>query len=420
LLSSSNKHLLTLVSGTALAQAVTVLAAPILSRLYTPLEYGEFAVYMFVVSAVQVVACARYEMAIVLADDEAEAVNVWALSLCVTAAFAAASLLGAVVYYYGNTEVTKYPHLQGWLWAMPVFVALLGVYMACNQWLVRRKSYAQMSGTRLLQALGANGAQLALGRGGAGATGLVGGTIFGQLVYSAGLFWAFWRTMPQFWQLISWAQIRAAALKYQMLPRTTFFQSLLEMFQNNALSWLLPCFYSAIEGGFYFRTLIVFQAPVSLLGQSLAQVTYRETSDLYKNGAKMQPYIRATMRKSAILGLPIMLGLLTLGPWAFSTFFGEKWYEAGVYARILSVWMYVDFIRIPLAQVAIVIQKQKELLRLSIIGTLILLVSVSAGAVIWQNAHLSLGLLSGGMTVFTLGLLYWIDGVVAAIDEAKN
>jgi O-antigen/teichoic acid export membrane protein len=53
-------------AGTALGQGLVVVLAPLLTRLYTPTDFGVLAVYGSVVSLVAVVASLRYELAIAL------------------------------------------------------------------------------------------------------------------------------------------------------------------------------------------------------------------------------------------------------------------------------------------------------------------------------------------------------------------
>ena len=66
---------LKLVSGTALAQALSLLVAPILSRLYSPNAFGTAALFASLVSIVGVIVCFRYEQAIMLPKRDEEAAN---------------------------------------------------------------------------------------------------------------------------------------------------------------------------------------------------------------------------------------------------------------------------------------------------------------------------------------------------------
>ena len=65
-MSKIQKNIATLVTGTMIAQAIPIAISPILTRLYTPAEFGSFALYMSIVSILVVIATARYELAIVL------------------------------------------------------------------------------------------------------------------------------------------------------------------------------------------------------------------------------------------------------------------------------------------------------------------------------------------------------------------
>ena len=75
------RAILTLLAGGAAAQAVPLLLGPWLARLYTEAEYGLFTTFSAVVANLAVLACARYEFALPMARDEAEARDLLALCL---------------------------------------------------------------------------------------------------------------------------------------------------------------------------------------------------------------------------------------------------------------------------------------------------------------------------------------------------
>lgn len=65
-----------LVGGTTGAQLLAVLAAPLLTRLYTPEDFGLLAVYASLLGLIAVIASLRYELAIPLPTDDTEAAAV--------------------------------------------------------------------------------------------------------------------------------------------------------------------------------------------------------------------------------------------------------------------------------------------------------------------------------------------------------
>ena len=83
-------HVLTLITGNGVAQVINVVGTLLLARLFTPDAFGSFALFVTVVSFLSVLGGARYELAIMLPEEDAEAANVLILAvttLCGIAAF---------------------------------------------------------------------------------------------------------------------------------------------------------------------------------------------------------------------------------------------------------------------------------------------------------------------------------------------
>ena len=68
-------------SGSAGAQLLLVLAAPILTRLYTPEDFGLLAIYTSLLALAGVISSLRYELAIPLPKEDEEAANTAVLCL---------------------------------------------------------------------------------------------------------------------------------------------------------------------------------------------------------------------------------------------------------------------------------------------------------------------------------------------------
>jgi len=92
------RHVLTLVSGTVVAQAVVFIMTMVLARIFSTEDFGQFARYTSIVSIIVAVAALRYDMTIMLPKKEA-----WALAcarlgmVCITAVSLAASLVALLL-----------------------------------------------------------------------------------------------------------------------------------------------------------------------------------------------------------------------------------------------------------------------------------------------------------------------------------
>ena len=71
-------------TGTGLAQAIPIAISPILTRIYTPEEFGVFALYMAIASILTVLVTGRYEMAILLPKKDRDAMSLVALSIALS------------------------------------------------------------------------------------------------------------------------------------------------------------------------------------------------------------------------------------------------------------------------------------------------------------------------------------------------
>ena len=82
-----------LAGGTAAGQAITVLAAPLLTRLYSPEDFGLLAVYTSLLMTIGVIASLRYQLAIPLPKSDEEAAHVVVLSLFIVLGISLASFI---------------------------------------------------------------------------------------------------------------------------------------------------------------------------------------------------------------------------------------------------------------------------------------------------------------------------------------
>src|SRR5512133_2876465 len=88
---------LTLLAGGVVAQALPLLLGPWLTRLYAPEEFGRYAVFAAVAANLAVVACARYDYALPLAQGDIEARDLMALCLRVWLGVTGLSVVAAVL-----------------------------------------------------------------------------------------------------------------------------------------------------------------------------------------------------------------------------------------------------------------------------------------------------------------------------------
>ena len=99
---SSARNVLTLMSGTAIAQGLTLGFAPVLTRIYKPEDFGVLGLYISIVGILSVIICWRYELAIVLPRENKDAINILIMSVIINAGMCILALLGVV--FFADTQ----------------------------------------------------------------------------------------------------------------------------------------------------------------------------------------------------------------------------------------------------------------------------------------------------------------------------
>jgi len=285
---------LKLVTGTTIAQAIGILASPILTRLYGPEAFGLFAIFTSITSIIGVIACMRYELAIMLPERDEDAINI--LGLCMLMVVVITVFTTVIIFFGGGliTNLLQASGLKTYLWLVPPFVFISGIFLALNYWNSRTRQFGRLSVARITNSFGTTTVQLGAGLSGFTSGGsLIGAGLVGMLVSTGVLGLQIWRDDDvKFKKSVKWRGIIKVMKRYKKFPLIDSISALL-----NTISWQLPvillsAFFSPVIVGFYALGMRVLQLPMSFIGGALAQVFFSESI----RGEKEQPIIYACRR----------------------------------------------------------------------------------------------------------------------------
>lgn len=388
-----------LTSGIIAGQAIVVLASPILTRLYTPEEYGVLGVYAAILSIVTVVASLRYQLAIPLPRSDGSAANILALSLICIAGITACT--GLLVFLFGDFIIlwTNTPVLEPYLWLLPMGVALGGSYQAFNYWAVRKRAFSRIARTRFQQSGGMVATQISLGLAQMGSVGLILGQVLGQTAGLTSLVYGALREDRAALERIRSLRIRWAARRYRYFPIYSTWSALVDKAGSQLPLVLFAALFSPAVAGLYFLAHRVLKIPVSLLGQAIGQVFYSSAAEAQRE--KRLDIISSRIFSGLVrIGLGPMVLVAINAPELFAFLFGAEWREAGVYVQWMTPWLVMVFVASPLSNLVSVMERQAQ----GLIFQLSLFVLRSTAIVI--GAHLGGALLAIALYSIT-GFLVW-------------
>ncbi|MFZ4399438.1 MAG: lipopolysaccharide biosynthesis protein [Bacteroidales bacterium] len=399
----------TLISGTALAQFISIASSLILSRLYTPGDFGVFTLFISISSVISLLISGRYELAINLPESDKEGINVLGLTLKLNLIISLSLIILSVfLYFIFDYFFVENLLLKKWLLFIPFISSFLNLSNIFQNWFIRKKHFSLISYSKVINSVVNNGTAILLGILAFGAWGIFLGNLFGLTALILFLGILFYRNYNKDFKLINRKIMKFVAAKYSDLPKANSFQSLIDAFQIQGITYLMAIFFNSTVIGLYAMTLRILQAPLWFIITSITQVFYQKASENYNQKIDIKPLILNTIKKTLIIAIPLIVIIMILGPDLFAIFFGEKWREAGVFARILAPWIFLDFIRIPISQVPIIVGKQKTQLLLSLISNLVVILAMVFAGTILHEIRIGLILISFFQSLYTIGIVIWI------------
>ena len=147
--------------GNAIGQIITVLAAPLLTRLYTPGEFGVAALYISITLVLGVVLSLKYEVAIALPESDKEALVLVKLCLCIVVLMAVIFTCITLIYKDSVAALFKTPELANHLLFLPISVLLLGSFDVFKSWCIRKREFVSVGKARVSQVVSSVLVQLA-------------------------------------------------------------------------------------------------------------------------------------------------------------------------------------------------------------------------------------------------------------------
>lgn len=343
------RALMLVVGGTAGAQLITVIASPVLTRLYSPEDFGAFTAFVAAAAVIAVIAAARLELAIpVVAEDEVRDV-VWTGASVILVVAGICAVLVAVA---GDSIAQRLDVPRQVAWWLPLAVAALAAATMLNQLAVRRRQYHRYAVRKVVQAVATVGIQAACGWWLAGRSGLVMGYAIGQTIVVMSLIRGTIITPLRFPD--QFRAIHGTLRTHWRYPVVLAPSGMVNTLGTQAPVFLILGLYGPLVAGFYGLAQRVLAAPVALLGTSVAQVYLGELSTLARDDHKRvwPSFVKASR---ALWGASLVLGLVVLAvaPIVFGPVFGSEWETSGRYAQALCIGIMGQLAASPLSQTLI-------------------------------------------------------------------
>ena len=362
------RGMVTLALGSGIGRAIGIAAIPVLTRLYTPEDFGVLAVFTALVAILAPLVTLRYVLALPLPRHDGVAMNLLAVS---TGLMLGLSALVALALWLGGETLLKLMSMQAlapWWWLIAGGVLGTATYESLTFWATRRRAYKVIAQTNVTQSAAGAVVKVGLGLLSMQPLGLLVGQVIAQAGGTGRLMRSFLAEFRINWRYISRSRMRKVAWRHRGMPIWRLPSRFLMMYTEKAPIFFISAAFGASISGLYAMATMILIMPVTLLSQTTSQAFYAELSrsDVTRSMVEKHRISMEVMKKFLALG-----ALLVLLTWVFAdiavvNILGDHWAGAAIYMKIMSIPYALRLVYGPISTIFTVLEMHKFYLILNV------------------------------------------------------
>lgn len=360
------KNFSTLAFGTILSQVLLVTVSPLLTRVFSPSDFGVFSTFTSIAVIFSIVFSGRYELAIGLPEEDEKAISLMKLILKLSVFASIFILIGTFVFWILDQLNFLKPDLFNFSYfLLPVYTLLVINNSSLMYWINRKKRYAKISASILISVIFNIGISLFLGFVGIKQLGMLLGLVVGVLTSLLFLYNAF---LDQERKENSY-KLKLLAQEYSSFPKYTLFSDLALNLNQQYLPIVFAIFYNSHIVGIFSLANRMLRLPNIVFTTSISNIFRNEAIDELREKGNCKTLYLGIFKKLILIGLLAYSLIYFMSPYLFKLFFGSQWEESGEFAQILCVMLFFEFISQPFNSLFYIQNSQKMFLKLQTFQT---------------------------------------------------
>ena len=349
------KSIMLLMTGSVLAQILALCISPVMTRIYSEEQIGEYTLLLTAVNMFGAVICGRYDMSIISEENEENVYSLIKLSALITFFTSVVVSIGYTIYL----SVTDSLSLS-WYFTIIILFLLLFIFGLTNiltSYNNRNKEYKLMSSVSVIRELVKDAVLIIFGSLKAGAFGL----IFSQLIGNvAGLKRQAKKIIENRNALLSIRKNEIRTVAYSHIRQPLF--SVPAIFANNFSYSVINIFinhlFDSTTLGFYSMSYRLLGIPLSVVSGSVSKVYFEKAEKDYQNNKNFRKTFLQTSLVLVAFAIPMVIFFIAFAPSVFEFVFGNGWRVSGEYVQILAPMFGIRLVVSSLTPTMIIMKKQ--------------------------------------------------------------
>jgi O-antigen/teichoic acid export membrane protein len=350
-----------LLTGTVVAQGLTLAFTLALARVYEPVAYGQYTLFLATFAVVSGLARLSLDKAIVFARTDAHAQALTGAAIVAAAALGILWMLGGTLLWLSSTLIAGVGAYRSQVLAVGFGVVASAGYQAHVQLRLYFKDPTAVATAKVTQSASRGAAQLAL-HPVLGPIGLVVGDVVGGACAIVPLVTRRRRSALRLPGLSVGPSLVAVTREHAKYVLFVTPSTVLDALSNQLPLYVIASLFLEAVLGQYGMALRVLAAPAGVFGVAVGQWYLQQTARELNADHERLRLLLGTWKRLALLGLVPFGAVLLFGEPIFGAVFGERWTEAGIFARILSPLLFLKFVSSPTSTIYYQLGLQKLLL----------------------------------------------------------
>lgn len=356
--SQYKKNILIMVGGRILAQAIPILLTPLLTRLYSPSEFGIFGVYAAIIAFIAMISNGRYSLSIILPKSDIEAKRLFLISSFFTVVVS--GIFGLIFmicgdWFFGFFEIST---LQKYLPILILNILFIGLYESLYYYVLRTKKYKVLTTNIMIQAFVLVSVRLICGYLNLTEIGLIISYLIG---YSLSYILLIFRLKLPVFSIFKEFKISEYILllkRYSKFPKYSLLADSLSVLATYSPNMLLNKIFGSVVTGYYSMSDKILGSPIWFVTSSVGDVFKQEASEqLREKNSCFEVFVK-TIKTLFFIGIIPFAILFIVSPYVIPFILGENWKDVGVFIQIFSIMYFLRFIINPVSHIIYIVNKQ--------------------------------------------------------------
>ncbi len=317
--------------GTAAAHVITLMALPLLTRLYSVEEFGVLGVYIAFANVGRIVFSLRYDLAIQSSEKESDAFSVFWLGVLASIVFALVAM--AIIHFFDASYFVglgELKYLVPWMILVSTFDGMLGI------WINRKKQFKIFAYSRVTRALLIVIFQVFFFKLINGGLGLLVGVFVGEIL-TVVLVLAILQMKNMRLEFVSFKSIYCAALKHKDNPLFLLPGHSLNIGVAQLPILLVSSIYGKEAAGYIYMAQRIVSVPGQLISNAIFKVFFSEATSIYRATGACYTLAISTLRTAAAPLILLFLAIALGSYFLLDVVLGESWTPAKLVILVYAI-----------------------------------------------------------------------------------